>query len=278
MRDLGAVEAFCAFVCQKFDHLDFIINNAAQTVRRPPAYYKHLMPTELQPPAEQLEDVLLRPFAEAPSLKFQTDRSSSTAGDMLCAEESNAGAQKVDNATLMNPSAALSQAVLLEEDATYDERQFPAGKFDVEGQQIDLREKNSWTMKAAEVPTIELVEVHAINALAPFIINSKLKHMLEKSPHSQRFVVNVSAMEAKFYRHKDDRHPHTNMAKAGPSTPSLLSATSALVSPPVLPLKLPSLSRSKYISSVSLSHSRSVSAPMAHSLPLSLCIRALAVV
>lgn len=216
MRDLGAVEAFCAFVCERFEHLDMIVNNAAQTVRRPPAYYKHLMPTELQPPREQLEDVLLRPFAEAPSLKFQTDRSSSTAGDMLCAAEAAAGgAQNVDSAALLNPSAALSQAVLLEGDDSYDERQFPKGKFDVEGQQIDLREKNSWTMKAAEVPTIELVEVHAINALAPFIINSKLKHMLEKSPHSQRFVINVSAMEAKFYRHKDDRHPHTNMAKAG---------------------------------------------------------------
>ena len=28
------------------------------------------------------------------------------------------------------------------------------------------------------------------------------------------FVVNVSAMEGKFYRHKTANHPHTNMAKA----------------------------------------------------------------
>ena len=27
-------------------------------------------------------------------------------------------------------------------------------------------------------------------------------------------MVNVSAMEGKFYRHKDVTHPHTNMAKA----------------------------------------------------------------
>ena len=29
-----------------------------------------------------------------------------------------------------------------------------------------------------------------------------------------RYVVNVSAMEGKFYRHKGPQHPHTNMAKA----------------------------------------------------------------
>ncbi len=29
-----------------------------------------------------------------------------------------------------------------------------------------------------------------------------------------RYVVNVSAMEGKFYRHKGPTHPHTNMAKA----------------------------------------------------------------
>ena len=28
------------------------------------------------------------------------------------------------------------------------------------------------------------------------------------------FIVNVSAMEGKFYRHKTPNHPHTNMAKA----------------------------------------------------------------
>jgi len=31
----------------------------------------------------------------------------------------------------------------------------------------------------------------------------------------EKFIVNVSAMEGKFYRHKTPEHPHTNMAKAG---------------------------------------------------------------
>ena len=54
----------------------------------------------------------------------------------------------------------------------------------------------------------------AINTLAPFILNSRLRPLLEASPSTPRFVVNVSAMEGKFYRYKTANHPHTNMAKA----------------------------------------------------------------
>ena len=32
--------------------------------------------------------------------------------------------------------------------------------------------------------------------------------------HDDRYIINVSAMEGKFYRYKMANHPHTNMAKA----------------------------------------------------------------
>jgi NAD(P)-dependent dehydrogenase (short-subunit alcohol dehydrogenase family) len=53
--------------------------------------------------------------------------------------------------------------------------------------------------------------VFAINALAPFVINSKLIPVLKDgaSNERRRFVINVSAMEGKFYRHKQPTHPHT---------------------------------------------------------------------
>jgi NAD(P)-dependent dehydrogenase (short-subunit alcohol dehydrogenase family) len=41
--------------------------------------------------------------------------------------------------------------------------------------------------------------------------------MMTKEPDADRparFIVNVSAMEGKFYRFKTAQHPHTNMAKA----------------------------------------------------------------
>ena len=86
---------------------------------------------------------------------------------------------------------------------------------DVNEQQLDLRQKNSWMLKLDEVSTGELAEVMAINAIAPSVINARLKTLMEASPEPMRFIVNVSAMEGQFYReHKTDKHPHTNMAKA----------------------------------------------------------------
>ena len=69
-------------------------------------------------------------------------------------------------------------------------------------------------MRMHEVETPELVEVLAINTVAPFILNARLKPLLEASVFKDRYIVNVSAMEGKFYRYKTAEHPHTNMAKA----------------------------------------------------------------
>jgi len=38
--------------------------------------------------------------------------------------------------------------------------------------------------------------------------------MFLRSPHKSRYIINVSAMEGKFYKHKTPFHPHTNAAKA----------------------------------------------------------------
>jgi NAD(P)-dependent dehydrogenase (short-subunit alcohol dehydrogenase family) len=124
---------------------------------------------------------------------------------------------------------------------------FPLGYKDVNNQQIDLRHHNSWTMKLDEVSTVELAEVFAINSIAPTILNARLKPLMKRTKPiwlqagigisseglgratgasaegegtregwmmPWKFVVNVSAMEGKFYRYKSSNHPHTNMAKA----------------------------------------------------------------
>merc|ERR1712190_505730 len=90
----------------------------------------------------------------------------------------------------------------------------PSGQHDVNEQQLDLRSTNSWLLHLGEVATPEAVEVFCINTLTPFIINGRLRPMMERSPHGDRYIVNVSAMEGKFYRYKQPTHPHTSMAKA----------------------------------------------------------------
>ncbi|HEV8176084.1 MAG TPA: oxidoreductase, partial [Gemmatimonadales bacterium] len=46
LRHTPSVEAFCRELLGTRDHLDFIVNNACQTVRRPPEFYEHMMASE----------------------------------------------------------------------------------------------------------------------------------------------------------------------------------------------------------------------------------------
>jgi len=69
--------------------------------------------------------------------------------------------------------------------------------------------------------------VLTINTMAPFILNGRLKKLM-CSPACRgvdRYIVNVSAMEGKFYRFKTPNHPHTNMAKAALNMMTRTSAT-----------------------------------------------------
>lgn len=49
LRHIPSVEIFCNYIEQKYQRLDILINNAAQTVRRPSGFYGHLMANETQP-------------------------------------------------------------------------------------------------------------------------------------------------------------------------------------------------------------------------------------
>ena len=52
----------------------------------------------------------------------------------------------------------------------------------------------------AEVPSVELLEVQLVNAVAPFIINARLKPLMLRTPEHDKHIVNVSAVEGQFYR------------------------------------------------------------------------------
>ena len=69
-----------------------------------------------------------------------------------------------------------------------------------------------------QVSTPEILECMFVNAIAPFVLNSRLKPLMEAPLNDpsrpDRYIINVSAMEGKFYRYKMPNHPHTNMAKA----------------------------------------------------------------
>jgi NAD(P)-dependent dehydrogenase (short-subunit alcohol dehydrogenase family) len=210
LRHTPSVEAFCAEMLHTRDRLDFIINNACQTVRRPPAFYEHMMAGETAG---------LRTLPEE-SRKLLGEYEGLRGYHMLPEGESDVtvpamiGTRNPEIAGLTH-AAELSQVTLLPDEQAAQRALFPQGKLDQDMQQIDLRERNSWRMLMAEVPSVELLEVHLVNAVAPFIINARLKPLMMRTPERDKHIVNVSAVEGQFYRtFKTTRHPHTNMAKA----------------------------------------------------------------
>ena len=206
LRHTPSVEAFCRRLLTTRDRLDFIINNACQTVRRPPEFYRHMMEAETAAEAAlpgEVRDLLgayegLRRYDMLPD-----------GGRTGLAQTAEAGMAGLTHA------AQLSQAPLLPEELEARGHLFPEGKLDQDLQQIDLRERNSWRLMLAEVPAVELLETQLVNAVAPFLFNARLKPLLTAGPERDRHIVNVSAVEGQFYRKfKTGRHPHTNMAKA----------------------------------------------------------------
>ena len=228
LRDMARLEEFCSMLRTKLRRLDIIINNACQTVRRPVAYYAHLLKGEQTPPrllvpnparAGSTTTAHLGGSGTAPAkVSTEQDAPRTATGTLAWDEEwkaARAGAKGHELATrrATASSAELSQMAVCAHDLDCSALKFPTGAYDVNRQQLDLRANNSWKLKLEQVESAELAEVFAINAMSPFILNARLKPLLLKAD-KPRFIVNVSAMEGKFYRKKSSNHPHTNMAKA----------------------------------------------------------------
>jgi NAD(P)-dependent dehydrogenase (short-subunit alcohol dehydrogenase family) len=208
LRHTPSVELFARALGERLPRLDYVINNACQTVRRPAGFFEHLLAAEAEPfaalPAEQRavlaqHDDILRALSGA----------GAPGGRAVALAGAGAPAEGLLH------SALLSQRRYLDEDFKSGDALFPRGRYDEDLQQVDLRDVNSWRLRLHEVATPELLEVHLVNAVAPYILNARLKPLLVRTAGRHKHVVNVSAMEGQFYRTlKTDKHPHTNMAKA----------------------------------------------------------------
>jgi len=146
-----------------------------------------------------------------------TDRSSSLEISLQSTSALVDGSESQFEGTGLSHSAAMSQMIILPDDVGVPASVLPPGLSDINGQQLDLRTSNSWLLKMGQVSTPELMECMFINAIAPFVMNSRLLPLMimpDTADRPDRYVINVSAMEGKFYRYKMPNHPHTNMAKA----------------------------------------------------------------
>jgi len=202
LRHSPSVEAFAEAISRTEQRLDFVLHNACQTVRRPAGFYLHLMDGELEPLGR----------LPAPAAELVRDYEAMRAGT---GRELGDGATNGVLALGLVAPASLSQVALTAADLEVGPELFPGGALDADLQQVDQRTLNSWRLPLSEVGTTELLEVQLVNAIAPFLLNARLKALMLRERTFDKHIVNVSAMEGQFYRRfKTDKHPHTNMAKA----------------------------------------------------------------
>jgi NAD(P)-dependent dehydrogenase (short-subunit alcohol dehydrogenase family) len=212
LRHTPSVEIFATYVEQNYHRLDILINNAAQTVRRPPGFYAHLMDNEsldLHMLPEKEQSVLGNYFAFRRQLESVNFSDPVQPSDLPVAWHGQCPGIGI------RASAQLSQIPYAYDNSLPTEAVFPEGKLDKDLQQVDLRETNSWRLSLGEIQTPEILEVQLVNAIAPFVLCNRLLPLMKRDYTGQKHIVNVSAMEGKFHRFKQaSRHPHTNMAKA----------------------------------------------------------------
>jgi NAD(P)-dependent dehydrogenase (short-subunit alcohol dehydrogenase family) len=205
LRHTPSVEAFCKHLLTTRSRLDFIINNACQTVRRPPDFYQHMMAGETASVNDMPE----------PVRKLLGAYEGLRGYHLLPEADAAVATKRMTEVAGLTHAAELSQIPMLPDELEAQQALFPQGQLDQDLQQVDLRDRNSWRFLMHEVPTVELLEVQLVNAIAPFILNARLKPLLLRTPERDKHIVNVSAVEGQFYRKfKTTRHPHTNMAKA----------------------------------------------------------------
>ncbi len=211
LRHTPSVEIFCRYIEQSVDRLDILINNAAQTVRRPPGFYSHLIENE-NLSAHELPKEAQQILSASMNCREQLGK--------LCTPETGESSALVawhgqGPGIGLRASAQLSQIPYSYDNSLAVEEVFPRGKLDADLQQVDLRATNSWRLRLADVPAPEMLEVQLVNSVAPFVLCSQLAPLMRRDNTGKKHIVNVTAMEGKFYRFtKTDRHPHTNMAKA----------------------------------------------------------------
>jgi NAD(P)-dependent dehydrogenase (short-subunit alcohol dehydrogenase family) len=209
LRHTPSVEIFCRYIETKYQRLDILINNAAQTVRRPSGFYAHLMENE----SKAMHEI-------TPEAAFLLDEHQQCVNRLQGVDlgyNKNVPVAWNDKAPGigLRASAKLSQIPYSFDNSLVVEEVFPVGQLDADLQQVDLRKTNSWRQRLGEVHTVEMLEVQLVNAVAPFVLCNELVHLMRKDYTGKKHIVNVSAMEGKFHRFKkEDRHPHTNMAKA----------------------------------------------------------------
>ncbi len=207
-RFFKSVVKFIKYLNDNFTHIDILINNAAQTLRKTTSYYKNLLPIEMEQLNQEDENKIIKvdyvnqnPYLLEEELKLKNNINEIKTALTYKQNEYN---------ELLPLSVIASQIKIMEE-----KNQPIINVLGNDGQPYDFSDgKNSWNLEFDEIPFQEFTEVQMINAWVPYYLCVKLKPLMLKSPFPDKYIVNVTAVEGIFNHFKKTTHVHTNMAKA----------------------------------------------------------------
>jgi NAD(P)-dependent dehydrogenase (short-subunit alcohol dehydrogenase family) len=161
------------YLFTNYTNIDYLINNAAQTIDRPRDFYNHLLLAN--PDIKLIQQTIINHNCKLITNNNNCDK------------------------------------IILEQDTNL----FPLKKYDQFGQQIDLRNSNSWILEIDQINITEFLKVQAVNNITPFVLINQLLPLLKKEKNNYSWIINVSSMEGIFnWKNKSSRHVHTNMAKS----------------------------------------------------------------
>jgi NAD(P)-dependent dehydrogenase (short-subunit alcohol dehydrogenase family) len=205
-RIIESTVKFIEYIEKNFTHIDILINNAAQTIRRKTEYYKYLLSIESKKLNDENIIIKNEKYQLLPIKNSNLISNELIDQSLIKNEQNNINLNK----EIFPLSVIASQIKIMEE-----KYQPTKTILDYNGQPYDFsKEKNSWQLEIDEISFTEFFEVQIINTWTPYYLNVKLKPLLEKSPFQDKYIVNVTSVEGIFSCFKKSTHPHTNMAKA----------------------------------------------------------------
>ena len=205
---------FVQFINDNFPHVDIIINNAAQTIRRTASYYKYLLPIETKDLNKEDDKKIIK--NDFVNLQKQLQEGEKTQNPAKSKNEiKNALISLMDNKSKeyqeILPLSVIASQIRIMEEKSQPHVTVMGG----DGQPYDFSKgKNSWNFEFDEIPFQEFTEVQIINTWTPYYLCVKLKPLMMQSPFQDKYIVNVTSVEGIFNHFKRSSHVHTNMAKA----------------------------------------------------------------
>ena len=205
---------FVQFINDNFPHVDILINNAAQTIRRTASYYKYLLPIETKDlNKEDDKKIIKNDFVNLQNQLKEGEKEQNSAKSKN--EIKNALISLMDNKSKeyqeILPLSVIASQIRIMEEKSQPHVTVMGG----DGQPYDFSKgKNSWNFEFDEIPFQEFTEVQIINTWTPYYLCVKLKPLMMQSPFPDKYIVNVTSVEGIFNHYKRSSHVHTNMAKA----------------------------------------------------------------